>query len=185
MPNKIEVFHIDDEIQTVDWIPNDLYEALCAKFPRQVSREQVASSDPDHESTLKISVATHGVDRPFEVVYRLMASDANLGEYLKEAGEDDDGCRIFVLDVMREDSGGTGWGIEVYDRLRAMERPRITEECIFFLTAYPNKLSHQLKSSVDFQSQVITKPVTTRLTNVLIRKIEHLRSAGIRNNNLE
>jgi hypothetical protein len=172
MLNKIEVFHIDDEIQTVDWIPDDLYEALCAKFPRQVSREQVASSDPDHESTLKISIATHGVDRPFEVIYRLMASDANLEEYLKAGVEDDDSCRIFVLDVMHDESGDTGWGIEVYKRLRARRGPLRTEECFFFLTAYPNKLWETLNSSIDFKSQVITKPVTTQLTNVLMERID-------------
>jgi hypothetical protein len=172
MPHKIKVFHVDDEIQTVDWIPNDLFETLYARFPGRVSQSHPENDAPDREYILNISVTLEQSQGTFEILYCLMSSDEKLDQYLQADGFDGHECKIVILDAMRDTVNGTKWGLDIYKRLRAL---KVKEDCIVFLTAYPNELRDKLGTGSDFQPQIITKPVTALLTNVLIDRIERLR----------
>jgi len=170
MSHHIEILHFDDELDSVDWFPEALFEACYVKYGGMVSPDLLTEQISEFESCSEFEILEG--DSPVKVYYRLIAKQESFENYLTNTSSQDV-CRIVLLDLIRETPSGTlePKGYKVLQKLR--DQSVVDIEFTFFVSAYPQLLQEYLDSKLFLPSNIIAKPVTaTRLSASLIDRIE-------------
>lgn len=153
------ILHYEDEPDQVDWLPGLLFEEYCELIP-ELGDKETETWITGSETVSSIDFVPAGL--PHRIEYRLIQEKAEFLEAVDDARGSD---YLVILDIAHEmpDVGLRPEGIDIY---RELEKRKVLEHRIFFLTAYPGFLKN--KHVVLPVEQIFIKPPSL---NELTRRV--------------
>ncbi|MEO5372852.1 MAG: hypothetical protein H7840_01090 [Alphaproteobacteria bacterium] len=142
-PQFYRVFHFDDEIHTVNWIPLSIYETLCDHYP---SLEDDPAGFVRKGKGRQVEICVNEANTPFKIIYNITDDIEAFESMLKHIIPDDLSRTLIIIDLMMPYSAAgitSNAGESIFNSRNAEEKMRI-----MFLTAYRRGVKQEILNEI-------------------------------------
>jgi hypothetical protein len=154
--------HFDDEPETMDWIPDSLFNYYRRRHPSW-TKEEVASEEREGYTGWSFRlVSDHGVE--VKINYRIYPRPADFHRLFRPEGDD-----VALLDVMTqmEDGALATQGLEFYK----LACQKLAPDRVYILSGFPGKIREVIPHLP--QDHLIVKPPDAgEIIRMLVAKFE-------------
>jgi len=163
MPERvINIIHLDDELETVDWVVDSLQLHYTRAYPDW--NEAIKRVDKDDSTTFTFCVPAqqHNVCIRYCICQTLEAFQAEVACLSDFSG-------LVVLDLMREDEEGNLelFGLEAYK----VAKLKWKRDRIFMLTGFPNAARPKLPKDFPADQFIPKPPDVVELIQMLVNRL--------------